>query len=179
MTEQPAADDFADAGVFQLGPSRVLGLFARTHRLPEQLTDLDRDCLEYQTGFLSGLVLASWGEPEQMSTYARRYASVLALLGRVREYEYYTLVADAAARGIGLAAQKAWELRPLRARILASPDERARWIVAYTDSLITEANDRLRVLQDETADYRAAVAPHFGASEVPLASAPHTTKNRI
>lgn len=141
-----------------------------------QLTDLDLDCLEYQTGFLSGLVLASWGEPEQMHVYARRYSSVLALLGRVREYEYYTLVADAAAQGIGRAAQKAWKLRPLRDRILSGPGGRAQWTAAYTYSLITEAEDRLRALGNETADYRAAVAPHFGADEDPAPSA--LIKNR-
>ncbi|MCQ1917863.1 hypothetical protein, partial [Escherichia coli] len=79
-----------------------------------QLTDLDLDCLEDQTGFLSGLVLSSWGEPEQRHVYARRYASVLALLGRVREHDYDTLIADTAARSIGRNGQKAWEARTLR-----------------------------------------------------------------
>lgn len=83
-----------------------------------QLTDLELDCLEYQTGFLSGPVIGSWGEPEQMSVYARRYASVLALLGRVREHDYYTLIADTAASRIGRAARNAWDERPLQHRLL-------------------------------------------------------------
>lgn len=137
-----------------------------------QLTDLDRECLDYQTGFLSGLVLASWGEPEQMHVYARRYASVLALLGRVREYEYYTLIADTAAESIGKVARKAWESRTLRQRLLSGRDGRARWTSAYTDSLLAEAEDRLRALRDETADFRAHIAPCFAdAGNEPAPSA--------
>jgi hypothetical protein len=125
------------------------------------LTALDLDCLEYQTGFLSGLILGSWGEPEQLHTYARRYASVLALLGREREHEYYTLIADTAARSIGRAAQKAWNGRPLRRRLFAGRSERAQWLNAYTDSMLMEAGDRLRGLRDETADFRAHIDHYF------------------
>lgn len=126
-----------------------------------ELTDLDLDCLEYQTGFLSGLVMASWGEPEQMYLYASRYASVLALLGRAREHEYYALIADTAARSIGRAAQKAWEARGLRHRVLSGRGGRAVWTSAYTDSMLTEVQDRLRTLRDETAAYRAHIDHYF------------------
>jgi hypothetical protein len=126
-----------------------------------QLTELDLDCLEYQTGFLSGLVMGSWGRPEQMYVYARRYASVLALLGRVREHEYYSLIADTAARAIGRSAQKAWQERPLRRRLSAGRGGRARWTSAYTDSLLVEAEDRIRTLRDETADFRAHIGGYF------------------
>lgn len=126
-----------------------------------QLTDLDLDCLEYQTGFLSGLVMCSWGEPEQMSVYARRYASVLALLGRVRDHEYYTLIADTATRSLGRVAQKAWKARPLRCRLGAGQGGRGKWTSAFTDSLFMEAEDRLRGLRDDTADYRAHIAHYF------------------
>ncbi|GAA4033204.1 hypothetical protein GCM10023063_15820 [Arthrobacter methylotrophus] len=126
-----------------------------------QLTPLDLDCLEYQTGFLSGLVIASWGRPEQMHVYARRCANVMAPLGRIREHEYYSLIADTAARSIGKAAQKAWELRRLRHRLLASRGARAQWTSAYTDSLLIEDEDRIRTLRDETTDYRARVRVYF------------------
>jgi hypothetical protein len=126
-----------------------------------QLTDLDLDCLEFQTGLLSGLVMSSWGEPEQMSVYARRYASVLALLGRVRDHEYYSLIADTAAARIGRAAQKAWKSRPLRCRLLTGRGGRAQWTSAYTDSLLMESDDRLRGLRDETADFRAHIDHYF------------------
>ncbi|QOT19594.1 hypothetical protein [Paenarthrobacter sp. YJN-5] len=125
------------------------------------LTALDLDCLEYQTGFLCGMVQGSWGEPEQLHVYARRYASVLALLGRTREYEYYTLIADTAAASIGRAAQKAWESRGFRRRLLSRRGGRALWTSAYTGALITEAEDRLLTLQEETAAYRAQVKQYF------------------
>lgn len=138
------------------------------------LTDLDIECLEYQTGFLSGLVIGSWGEPEQMSVYARRYASVLALLGRVSEHEYYTLIADTAAARIGRAARNAWYERPLRRRLFAGRSERAQWLNAYTDSLLMEAGDRLRGLRDETGDFRAYIGHYFdeaGSRHDPVPSA--------
>jgi hypothetical protein len=135
-----------------------------------QLTDLDLDCLEYQTGFLSGLVLSSWGEPEQMSVYAHRYASVLALLGRVREHEYYSLIAGTAASQIGRAARKVWDSRPLRLRIFAGSSERAQWLNAYTDSLLMEAENRIRVLRDETADFRAQISHYFDDAEARVVS---------
>lgn len=148
-----------------------------------QLTALDIECLEYQTGFLSGLVMSSWGEPEQMSVYARRYASVLALLGRVREHEYYTLISDTAAARIGRAARNAWYERPLQCRLFAGRGERARWLNAYTDSLLMEAGDRLRGLRDETADFTAHIAHHFdgaGTCNDPVSSAPRNLdKDRI
>jgi hypothetical protein len=140
-----------------------------------QLTPLDLDCLEYQTGFLSGLVIASWGRPEQMHVYARRCANVMALLGRIREHEYYSLIADTAARSIGRAAQKAWEARTFRQRLLSGRDGHTRWTRAYTDSLLAEAEDRLRTLRDETAAYRAHVRDCFdddGAGHDPVSSTP-------
>jgi hypothetical protein len=148
-----------------------------------QLTDLDLDCLEYQTGFLSGMVMGSYGEPEQMSVYARRYAGVLALLGRAREYEYYALIADTASSHIGRAARKAWDERPLRHRLFAGRVERGRWLNAYTDSLFMEAGDRIRGLRDETADFRAHIDHYFdeaGARHDPVSSAPRNLdKDRI
>lgn len=134
------------------------------------LTDLDVECLEYQTGFLSGLVLSSWGEPEQMSVYARRYASVLSLLGRVREHEYYSLIAGTAASHIGRAARKAWAELPLRHRLFAGRGERGQWLNAYTDSLLMEAEDRIRDLCDETADFRAQIAHNFDRAETLVVS---------
>lgn len=125
------------------------------------LSELDIECLEYQEGFLSGLIFTASGQPELLSRYARRYASVLALLGRVKEHEYYTAVADAGAPFIGRAAAVAWSKRPFRARLLAGPVHRARWEQAYTASLFIEADDALRRVRDDTAGFRAAIAHHF------------------
>jgi hypothetical protein len=105
--------------------------------------------------------MGSLGRPEQMYVYARRYASVLALLGRVREHECNSLIADSAARGIGRSAQKAWQGWSFRHRLLAGRGGRARWTSAYTDSLLIEAEDRIRTLGDETAAYRAHVSDYF------------------
>jgi hypothetical protein len=127
-----------------------------------ELSALDLDCLEYQTGFLSGLILASWGEPEQMHLYASRLASTMDLLGRQRERDYYSLIAETAAKSIGVAAAKAWPKRSLRARITGP--SRQQWTDAYTSSLFIEAEDRLRGLDDDTADYRSVVAPYFAAA---------------
>ena len=53
-----------------------------------ELTELDRECLEYQTGHLSGYLLTSSGDPEQTNRYATRYAIVLAALGRMKESNF-------------------------------------------------------------------------------------------
>lgn len=126
-----------------------------------ELSDLDIECLEYQEGFLSGLMLISSGKPEQMHRYARRYATVLALQGRVKEHGYYSAIADAAAHFIGRAASTEWNKRPLKERLLAGPGPRARWEQAHTDSLFKEADDELRRVQDDTAAFRATIAHHF------------------
>jgi len=126
-----------------------------------RLTELDLECFEYQEGFLSGLMLTAWGQPEQLNRFAGRYASVLALLGRVGEHEYYDRIGNAAAPFIGRAARKAWDGRPLRLRIVARRGQRTRWEQAYTDSLFLEAEDRLRNIRDETAAFRAVIAHHF------------------
>lgn len=125
------------------------------------LTELDIECLEYQEGMLSGLVHTAWGEPEQLTRYAGRYSTVLALLGRVKEHEYYAAISNAAAPFIGRPARKAWHQRPLRARFLAGPGPRSRWEQAYTDSLFMEADDSLRRISDDTAAFRTMIARHF------------------
>jgi hypothetical protein len=126
-----------------------------------ELTDLDIECLEYQEGFLSGLILISPGKPEQMHRYANRYATVLALLGRVKEHSYYSAIADAAAHFIGRPASKEWNRRPLNERLLAGPGPRARWEQAHTDSMFKEADDSLRRVQDDTAAFRQQIARDF------------------
>lgn len=125
------------------------------------LTELDRECLEYSIGPLNGLVLASWGEPEQLTRYAFRYASVLALLGRVKEHDYYAGIAVAAASFIGRPAYQAWHKRPLHRRLLAFPGPRARWQQAYTDSLFEEADAALRRVQADTDAFSAQIARRF------------------
>lgn len=119
------------------------------------------ECLEYQTGFLSGLMLGSWGEPEQLNRYASRYAIVLALLGRTGESAYQTGIANTAALFIGRPAKKAWSSRPLRRRFLAGPGPRYRWEQAYTESLFMEADDNLHRIQDDVAEFRAQIEYHF------------------
>lgn len=126
-----------------------------------QLTELDIECLEYQEGFLSGLVLISSGQPEQMNRYASRYSTVLALQGRVKEHEYYAAIANAAAPFIGRAARKAWSERPSRSRVLSGPGARTRWEQAYTDSLFQEADDSLRRVSDDTDAFRKKISRHF------------------
>lgn len=127
-----------------------------------ELSALDLDCLEFSTGFLSGMVLASVGEPEQMHLYASRLADVVDQLGRRRERDYYATIAEAAAKGIGRAAAKAWAARPLLVRITGL--SRQQWTDAYTWSLIVEAEDRLRSLDGDVAAYRATVAPYLAAA---------------
>lgn len=126
-----------------------------------QLTELDLECLEFQEGLLSGLILVSSGQPEQLNRYATRYSTVLALLGRVKEHEYYAAISNAAAPFIGRPAGKAWRKRPFRQRFLAGPGQRARWEQAYTDSLFMEADDSLRRVRDDTAVFRASIAHYF------------------
>lgn len=128
---------------------------------PAELTDLDIECLEYQEGFLSGLMLISSGKPEQMHRYASRYATVLALQGRVKEHAYYSSIANAVAPFIGRAASKAWNNRPLSERLLAGPGPRARWEQCHTDSLFKEADDSLRRVQDDAEAFREQIARHF------------------
>ncbi|HEX9088221.1 MAG TPA: hypothetical protein VF867_11900 [Arthrobacter sp.] len=126
-----------------------------------RLTHLDLECLEYQEGFLSGIMLTVRGQPEQLNRVAARYASVLALLGRISEHEYYDRISSAAAPFIGRAARKAWNGRPLRHRIVGRRGQRTRWEQAYTTSLFLEAEDRLRNIRDETAAFRVMIGPHF------------------
>lgn len=128
---------------------------------PAELTELDVECLEYQTGFLSGLVMTSWDQPEQLTRYAFRYASVLALLGRVKEHDYYAAIAIAAAPFIGRPASRAWGKRPLRQRLLAGPGPRARWQQAHTDSLFAEADVALRRVQEDADAHRKRIGRHF------------------
>jgi hypothetical protein len=126
-----------------------------------ELTELDRECLEYQTGYLSGLVLGSWSEPEQLTRYAFRYASVLALLGRVKEHDYYAGIAVAAAPFIGRPAAQAWRKRPLHRRLLAGLGPRARWQQAHTLALFAEADATLRRVQADTEAFREKIGRHF------------------
>lgn len=128
------------------------------------LTQVDIECLEFQTGFLSGLVLGSWGEPEQLNQYASHYASTLDLLGRNKESAYYATIATAAASRIGQSASTAWTKRRLRHRLFASTATRQHWQAAYTDSLFMEADDKLRLLFEETAVFRAQISHHFEAA---------------
>ncbi|MET4143895.1 hypothetical protein [Arthrobacter sp. UYCo732] len=128
------------------------------------VSQLDLECLEYQTGFLGGLVLSSWGEPEQMNRYASRYAIVLASLGRVKESDYQAGIAATAARFIGRSARKAWTERPRHLRLLARPGDQHRWEQAHTDGLFLEADDHLRRISDDVADFRDNIANHFGPS---------------
>jgi hypothetical protein len=128
---------------------------------PTELTELGLECLEYQEGFLSGLMLTASGQPEQTHRYASRYAAVLALQGRVKEHEYYGAIANAATRFIGRAASKAWNERPSRSGFLAGTGARILWEQAYTDSLLMEADDALRRIQDDTDTFRKQIARHF------------------
>lgn len=125
------------------------------------LSELDLECLEYQEGFLSGLMLTSSGQPELLSRYASRYSTVLALQGRVKEHEYYAAIANAAAPFIGRAAGRAWSQSKLRRLELAGPGARIRWEQAYTDSLFMEADDALCRIQDDTAAFRKQISRHF------------------
>jgi hypothetical protein len=126
-----------------------------------QLTELDIDCLEYQEGMLSGLIQSAWGRPELMHVYASRYASVLALLGRAKEHDYYATIASTAVHHIGHAARKAWDDRPLRCQVFASRRRRRQWQSAYTDSLFMEADDALRRVRDDVSVYRAMTSRYF------------------
>lgn len=130
----------------------------------ETVSQLDLECLEYQTGFLSGLMMTCYGEPERLNRYASRYAIVLASLGRTGESTYQTTVANTAALYIGRPARKAWSKRALRYRFLAGPGARYRWEQAYTESLFLEADSDLRRIRDEVADFRAQIAHHFDAA---------------
>jgi hypothetical protein len=126
-----------------------------------QLTELDIDCLEYQEGMLSGVIRTAWGQPEQMARYAGRYASVLALLGRAKEHDYYALIASTAVHQVGQAARKAWDERPLLHRLFTGRRRRRQWQSAYTDSLFIEADDALRRVRDDVAVYRAMTSRYF------------------
>jgi hypothetical protein len=126
-----------------------------------QLTELDIDCLEYQEGMLSGLIQGAWGQPEQMHAYTTRYASVLALLGRAKEHDYYSTIASTAVHHVGRAARKAWDDRPLLTRLFTGRRRRRAWQSAYTDSLFMEADDALRRVRDDVAVYRAMTSRYF------------------
>ncbi|ACL42246.1 hypothetical protein Achl_4295 (plasmid) [Pseudarthrobacter chlorophenolicus A6] len=125
------------------------------------LTQLDVECLEFQTGFLSGLVLGSWGEPELLHQYAGRYADVLAVLGRTKESDYYATIASGSCTLVGRAAKVAWAKRPLRRRLSSGTAARQQWQSAFTDSLFMEADDQLRLILDETTAFRAQIAHDF------------------
>ncbi len=126
-----------------------------------ELTDLDLDCLEYSTGFLSGLVAASWGEPEKTFTYATRHAGVSALLGRVREHDYYTAIARTSAAQMGPVAQKAWDREPLLRRATAGQAERLEFLRDYTAERLAAAESRLEKLDDDAANYRKSIKSRF------------------
>jgi hypothetical protein len=126
-----------------------------------ELTDLDLECLEYQTGHLSGFLLTSSGDPEQTNRYASRYAIVLAALGRMKESNLKLILADASAQHIGLKARRAWSERPLASRLTATPAAREQWEADYTQSLFAEADERLNRLAEYTTDFRAQMAPHY------------------
>lgn len=129
-----------------------------------ELSDLDLECLEYQTGHLSGYLLTSSGDPEQTNRYATRYAIVLAALGRIKESNFQTILADGAALYIGSKARKAWSERPLAARLAATRSAQEQWETAYTRSLFAEADENLNRLAQYTADFREQMAHHFTKS---------------
>lgn len=124
------------------------------------LSELDLECLEFQTGFLSGLTLGSWGEHEQMNRYASRHAIVLALLGRTKESDYQSAVANTSALYIGRAARKAWDRQPLRRRFRSDAGARYKWEQAHTESLFLEADDHLRRIQADVDEFRVQIAHH-------------------
>lgn len=126
-----------------------------------ELTDLDLDCLEFSTGFLSGLVAASWGEPEKMFAYAARHAGVSALLGRVKEHGYYAGIARTSAAQMGVVAQKAWDREPLLRRIAAGRAGRLEFLRAYTADRLSAADSRLAALDADAATYRNRIRSHF------------------
>lgn len=129
-----------------------------------ELTDLDLECLEYQTGHLSGLLIASSWEPEQTIRYATRYALVLAALGRMKQSEFHMLLAEGAAPFVGRKASRAWSARPLLVRLAATRNARERWQLAYTQSLYDEADGKLRRVAESTAEFREQMAHHFTKS---------------
>lgn len=129
-----------------------------------ELTDLDLECLEYQTGHLSGLLIASSWEPEQTIRYATRYALVLAALGRMKQSEFHMLLAEGAAPFVGRKASRAWYRRPLHKRLLATPQARAVWEAAYTQSLFADADANLQRVAESTLEFREQMSRHFTKS---------------
>ena len=135
-----------------------------------ELTDLDLECLEYQTGYLSGFMLASSGQPEQTTRYATRYAIVLAALGRMKESNFQSILAEGAAQHIGRRASRAWYRRPLLKRLLATPEARAVWEATYTQALFDDADANLLRLAEYAVEFREQMAHHFtkaGATRKP------------
>lgn len=127
-----------------------------------ELTDLDRECLEFQEGFLSGLILSSREAPEHLTRYAFRYASVLALLGRVKEHTYYAAIANVSSTFVGRPAAQEWLKQPLAERLRLGPGGRIRWQQAHTDKLFQEADEELHRIEQLAAEYRSNVADQFG-----------------
>lgn len=121
---------------------------------------LDTECLEYQTGLLSGYLMAYRTEPELLVRVGTHYALVLAQLGRNRsaEYKYIHTLASAGQLYIGRAAHRAWQSRPLLDRIFAGAGTRRLWEQAYTESLFMEADGNLRRIADDTAAFRTAIS---------------------
>lgn len=130
----------------------------------DMLTDLDLECLEYQTGHLSGLIISSSDEPEQMTRYATRYAVVLAALGRMKESNFHSILAEGAAQHVGRRASRAWYRRPLHKRLRATRHARAVWEAAYTQALFADADANLARLTEYTEEFRGQVARHFTKS---------------
>jgi hypothetical protein len=126
-----------------------------------ELSELDLECLEYQTGYLSGFMISSSWEPEQMTRYATRYAIVLAALGRMKESNFQSLLAEGAAPYIGRKASKAWSERPLVSRLTATQESREQWEAAYTQSLFADADANLQRLAEYTAEFREQMSHHF------------------
>lgn len=125
-----------------------------------ELTDLDRECLEYETGFLSGLVLCASDEPEKLNRYASRYAIVLALLGRVKESGYYDQIAKAAARRIGRTSLRVWDNLSPSARLFTGR-KREQWLQDATDSMFEAADTELSRIRTYSDAFRKKISRHF------------------
>ncbi|QOD06012.1 hypothetical protein [Pseudarthrobacter sp. BIM B-2242] len=129
-----------------------------------ELTDLDRECLEFQEGFLSGLIAATRSQPEHLTRYSFRYASVLALLGRVSEHSYCATIANVASTFIGRSAVQAWYGLPIGERLRLGPGGRTRWQQAHTDGLFQDADKELSRIDQLAANYRNDLSTHFDAA---------------
>lgn len=118
---------------------------------------IDRECLESETAYLSGMMLVAWGEPEMLTRYATRGAVICAALGDARGSKYHLDVANGAALLIGMKAQRAWSKRAIRHRIFAGAETRHRWERAYTESLFADADDQLRRAAGFVAELRQLI----------------------